>query len=85
LTIERAGDDFEARASGPILAALGDPARARAAWAFATGMVELELAGRFVSAVGLDAAWSAGIRAFESASAEHPPPARAVFKSFGVD
>jgi AcrR family transcriptional regulator len=85
LAVERAGEESEARAAGPILAAVGDPNRARAAWAFAHGMVELELAGRFPSAADLAAAWAAGIRAFETEAPRIQPPPRAVHRSFGVD
>jgi len=85
LVAERAGGDAEAGAAGPILAALGDADQARAAWAFAHGMVELELSGRFRSAVEVEAAWAAGIRAFRSASTLPVPPAPAVYRSFGVD
>src|SRR5206468_2556499 len=37
-------DGLEARAAAPIVATAGDPDLARAAWAFAHGMVQLELA-----------------------------------------
>ena len=44
---------LEARAAAPLLAAVGgDADRARAAWAFAHGMVMLELTDRFPPAVG---------------------------------
>jgi AcrR family transcriptional regulator len=55
----------EDRAAAPVLQAVGDLARARALWAFAHGMVELELAGRFPPDADLDAAWRAGIEAFQ--------------------
>ena len=48
--------------------ALG-PDLARAAWAFAHGMVELELDGRFSEDADVDAAWRAGIAAFAAAAA----------------
>jgi AcrR family transcriptional regulator len=54
----------EDRAAAPVLHAVGDLARARAFWAFAHGMVVLELAGRFPPDADLDAAWRAGIDAF---------------------
>jgi len=54
---------LEERAAGPILAATGDADLARAAWAFAHGMVQLELAGRFPEGADLDAAWSSGVTA----------------------
>ena len=42
----------------------GDPDLARALWAFAHGMADLELAGRFPADADLDAAWRMGVRAF---------------------
>lgn len=58
-------EGLEARAAAPVLDAVdGDVDRARALWAFAHGMVTLELAGRFPSDADLDAAWEIGIRAF---------------------
>jgi AcrR family transcriptional regulator len=54
----------EDRAATPVLWVVGNPARARAFWAFAHGMVVLELAGRFPPNVDLDTAWQAGITAF---------------------
>ncbi|MGW2592705.1 TetR/AcrR family transcriptional regulator [Streptomyces sp. NPDC001515] len=57
--------DLEARAAAPLLRALsGDEARARAAWAFAHGMVTMELNGRFPTDATVTAAWHAGIDAF---------------------
>ncbi len=41
----------------------GDRDRARAAWAFAHGMADLELSGRFPPGADLDAAWRTGIEA----------------------
>jgi AcrR family transcriptional regulator len=55
---------LEERAAAPLLRAAGDPDRARAAWAFAHGMVDLELAGRFPPGADLDAAWADAIGAF---------------------
>ena len=55
---------LEARAAAPLVAAAGDPETARAAWAFAHGMVVLELAGRFPPDADLDAAWDRGVAAF---------------------
>ncbi|GGV15098.1 TetR/AcrR family transcriptional regulator [Streptomyces spectabilis] len=46
------------------LAALADAYRARAVWAFAHGMVILEIHGRFPGGVGLGEAWETGVRAF---------------------
>jgi AcrR family transcriptional regulator len=62
---ERLPEGLEAWAAEPVvIAAGGDPDRARAAWAFAHGMTILELDGRFPPDADLDAAWSAGIAAF---------------------
>lgn len=56
--------DLEERAAAPLYRALaGDADRARAAWAFAHGMVTMELNGRF-PAGEVAAAWTAGITAF---------------------
>ena len=55
----------EDRAAAPALRATGDPARARAFWAFAHGMVVLELASRFPPNADLDTAWQAGVTAFQ--------------------
>jgi AcrR family transcriptional regulator len=49
---------LEARAAAPLLRAVGDRDLARAVWAFAHGMVQLELAGRFPPGADLDAAWA---------------------------
>ena len=55
-------EGLEARAAAPLLAAVdGDPNRARATWAFAHGMVTLELADRFPPGADLDAAWTTGL------------------------
>jgi AcrR family transcriptional regulator len=53
----------EERAAAPVLRAVGNPDRARAVWAFAHGMVVLELAERFPPDADLDAAWRVGITA----------------------
>jgi len=58
----------EDRAAAPVLRATGDRARARAFWAFAHGMVVLELAGRFPPDADLDTAWQAGVAAFRTAA-----------------
>ena len=53
---------LEERAVLPLLEALGgDMNRARAAWAFAHGMVTLELADRFPEHADSAAAWSVGL------------------------
>jgi len=65
--------DFLAGAEGAgpatLDALLGGRDRARAAWAFAHGMVLLELAGRFPTDADLDAAWAAGVAAFSPSGA----------------
>jgi AcrR family transcriptional regulator len=58
---------LEDRAAAPLLRAAGSRARARAVWAFAHGMVMLELDHRFPPDADLDAAWRAGIAAFQPA------------------
>jgi AcrR family transcriptional regulator len=57
---------LEERTAAPLLAAAGSRARARAVWAFAHGMVMLELDQRFPADADLDAAWRAGIAAFQT-------------------
>ena len=61
---ERLRPGVEERAAAPVLRVVGDPDLARAAFAFAHGMVILELDGRFPPAADVDAAWAAGIAAF---------------------
>ncbi len=56
-------EGLEARAAAPLLQAVGTLDRARSTWAFAHGMVSLELNGRFPPGADLDAAWEDGIRA----------------------
>jgi AcrR family transcriptional regulator len=56
----------EERAAAPLLRVAGSRARARALWAFAHGMVMLELDQRFPPNADLDAAWDAGITAFQT-------------------
>ncbi|MEV7405076.1 TetR/AcrR family transcriptional regulator [Streptomyces sp. NPDC091267] len=57
--------DLEERAAAPLFRALDDDeGRARAAWAFAHGMVAMELNGRFPAGSDVSAAWAAGIAAF---------------------
>jgi hypothetical protein len=56
---------LEERAAQPLAEAAGyDEARARAMWAFAHGMVSLEIDGRFPPQADLDEAWRAGLAAF---------------------
>jgi AcrR family transcriptional regulator len=56
----------EDRAAAPVMRVAGSRARARALWAFAHGMVMLELDQRFLPDADLDAAWEAGITAFQT-------------------
>jgi AcrR family transcriptional regulator len=56
----------EAAARGLLNATDGDLERARAIWAFAHGMVILELNQRFPPHADLDSAWRKGIEAFRS-------------------
>jgi AcrR family transcriptional regulator len=56
----------EERAAAPVLRVAGSRARARALWAFAHGMVMLELDQRFPPDADLDAAWEAGITVFQT-------------------
>ena len=79
-----APEALEAPLVSRFLAVVGDPDRARAAWALVHGLVELELAGRLPAGSELEATWAAGIRAFAT-RAEATAPRRAVFRSFGVD
>ncbi|MEC3955199.1 WHG domain-containing protein [Nocardia sp. CDC153] len=56
---------LEERTAQPLLDAVGgDQARARALWAFAHGMVSLELDARFPPDADLSAAWTAGLISF---------------------
>jgi Tetracyclin repressor-like, C-terminal domain len=59
-------EGVEARAAAPLLRVAGSQDLARAVWAFAHGMVQLELAGRFPSGADLDPAWEAGITALQA-------------------
>jgi len=58
---------LEDRTAAPVLRVAGSQARARALWAFAHGMVMLELDHRFPPDADLDRAWQAGIAAFQPA------------------
>ena len=69
---ERLRSGVERRAAAPIQRAAGDPDLARAIWAFAHGMVILELDSRFPADANLDAAWAAGIDAFARESRPDP-------------
>ncbi|MEC3913467.1 TetR/AcrR family transcriptional regulator [Nocardia sp. CDC160] len=56
---------LEERAAQPLLDAVGgNQARARALWAFAHGMVSLELDARFPPDADLSAAWTSGLSSF---------------------
>jgi AcrR family transcriptional regulator len=55
-------DGVEQAAAAPLVEAVGgDTNQARALWAFAHGMVSLELADRFPPGADLDAAWAIGL------------------------
>ena len=69
---DRLRPGVEARAAAPLLRVTGDPALARAVWAFAHGMTILELDGRFPPDADLDAAWATGIAAFVEAGSAGP-------------
>ena len=73
---------LEARAAAPLVEAAGSPDRARAAWAFAHGMVHLELSERFPPDADLDAAWRDGIAALGAAPLLTTTPARTVVRSW---
>lgn len=61
----------EERAALPLIEAVGgDPDLARAFWAFAHGMLLLELDGRFPPDADLDAAWRSGLAAFRRQTRE---------------
>lgn len=51
-------------AGRPFFLVTGDPYRAQALWAFAHGMVILEIDNRFLEASDLDRTWRAGAAAF---------------------
>lgn len=62
---ERLPEGLEERAALPVVRVMGgDRIRARAVWAFAHGMVMLELDGRFPPGADLEGAWRAGVAAF---------------------
>jgi len=65
-------EGLEERAVLPLLDAFGgDMDRARAAWAFAHGMVSLELAGRFPEHADLSAAWRIGLTSIRITTEPH--------------
>lgn len=56
----------ESAASAPLVAAAGgDEHLARALWAMAHGLVDLELSGRFPPGVDLDATWRTALSGFQ--------------------
>ncbi len=58
---------LEDRAAAPLMRACGgDVDLARATWAFAHGMVILEIHGRFPGDADLEAAWNRGLKALHS-------------------
>lgn len=63
---DRLPPGVEARAAAPLLQAAGSQDLARAVWAFAHGMVQLELARRFPPGADLEGAWQEGITAFQA-------------------
>jgi AcrR family transcriptional regulator len=66
---ERLSPGVEDAAAAPLLAATGgDIDRARALWALAHGLVDLELAGRFPADADLDATWRAALDLFDPES-----------------
>ncbi len=67
-------DGVEDAAAAPLVIAVdGDIDRARALWAFAHGMVTLELAQRFPPDADLDTAWTTGINRLASPSPTDTP------------
>jgi AcrR family transcriptional regulator len=73
---ERLVPGAEQRAGLPVYEAMGrDVDLARAAWAFAHGMTNLELNGRFPPDADLDAAWGRGLVALADAAAKKRSPA----------
>lgn len=72
-------EGLEQRAAAPLLQAVGgNPARARAAFAFAHGMVMLELTQRLPPGADSGPAWREGIAAFQARTAR--PRQRATAK-----
>lgn len=70
LARDRLAAGVEERAAAPVVAAAGgDEHRARALWAAAHGLVDLELHERFPPGADLDAAWAALVAAFSARAA----------------
>lgn len=66
LARDRISEGVEAAAAARIVAAVdGDEHRARALWALAHGLVDLELANRFPPGADLDTTWRTALLAFE--------------------
>lgn len=66
LARERIAPGVESSAAAPILAAAGgDEHLARALWALAHGLVDLELSHRFPPGADLDATWRTALTGFE--------------------
>lgn len=72
LARDRIAPGVEAAAAAPIVEAVGgDEHRARALWALAHGLVDLELAGRFPPGADLDATWRTALAGFEQQLGAH--------------
>ncbi|MHB8342514.1 MAG: TetR/AcrR family transcriptional regulator [Mycobacteriales bacterium] len=69
---EELAPGVEASAGESFYAVTGDRARAQALWAFAHGMVILELDGRFSADSDLDRTWAAGAAAFTASRGPRP-------------
>jgi hypothetical protein len=71
---DRLPSGLEERTAAPLLRAPGDPQLARAVFAFAHGMVLLELTNRLPSGADPQVAWKEGITAFQARArtAAHP-------------
>lgn len=61
-------------AGEPFFLATGKPYVAQALWSFAHGTLILEIDNRFLPGSNLDRTWTAGSRAFETASNEESRP-----------
>jgi hypothetical protein len=68
-------DGLEARTAAPLLRAAGDPARARATWAFIHGLTMLELNDRLPSDRLTESAWQIGVQQFTSPRSDVATPA----------
>lgn len=67
---------LETWAGRPFGIAAGDPYRGQALWAFAHGMVVLEIDDRFADATHLDTTWAEGAAAFAAAAGASTRAAR---------